>query len=129
MIGEYCLTVHQCILADIDPAMGKMDIQNESATFMFSYILYYILVYWHNKTYKYLYTLSFTCSFFYFLFFTKYIQICMCLVSIKQTHAHKNRKSKYVPLCQNILKLTANFFHLLFEGKTTNAYICFGFLI
>lgn len=129
MIGEYCLTVHQCILADIDPAMGKMDIQNESATFMFSYILYYILVYWHNKTYKYLYTLSFTCSFFYFLFFTKYIQICMCLVSIKQTHAHKNRNSKYVPLCQNILKLTANFFHLSFEGKTTNAYICFGFLI
>lgn len=46
MIGEYCLTVHQCILADIDPAMGKMDIQNESATFMFSYtsILCYILV-------------------------------------------------------------------------------------
>lgn len=35
MIGEYCLTVHQCILADIDPAMGKMDIQNESATFMY----------------------------------------------------------------------------------------------
>lgn len=67
--------------------------------------------------------------FFNFFFFTKYIQICMCLVSIKQTHAHKNRKSKYVPLCQNILKLTANFFHLSFEGKTTNAYICFGFLI
>lgn len=44
MIGEYCLTVHQCILADIDPAMGKMDIQNESAAFMFSYILCYILV-------------------------------------------------------------------------------------
>lgn len=129
MIGEYCLTVHQCILADIDPAMGKMDIQNKSAAFMFSYILCYILVLLAQKTYKYLYTLSFTCSFFKFFFFTKYIQICMCLVSIKQTHAHKNRKSKYVPLCQNILKLTANFFHLSFEGKTTNAYICFGFLI
>lgn len=38
-MGEYCLTVHQCILADIDPAMGKMDIQTESATFMLSYIL------------------------------------------------------------------------------------------
>lgn len=69
MIGEYCLTVHQCILADIDPAMGKMDIQNESAAFMFSYILCYILVLLAQKTYKYLYTLSFTCRFFNFFFY------------------------------------------------------------
>lgn len=69
MIGEYCLTVHQCILADIDPAMGKMDIQNESATFIFSYILCYILVLLaQKKPYKYLYTLSFTCIFFLFFF-------------------------------------------------------------
>lgn len=71
MIGEYCLTVHQCILADIDPAMGKMDIQNKSAAFMFSYILCYILVLLAQKTYKYLYTLSFTCSFIYLIFFYK----------------------------------------------------------
>lgn len=69
MIGEYCLTVHQCILTDIDPAMGKMDIQNKSAAFMFSYILCYILVLLAQKTYKYLYTLSFTCSFFYLFFY------------------------------------------------------------
>lgn len=130
MIGEYCLTVHQCILADIDPAMGKMDIQNESATFMFSYILCYILVLLAQKNLQiFVYIIIYLYFFLIFFFFTKYIQICMCLVSIKQTHAHKNRKSKYVPLCQNILKLTANFFHLSFEGKTTNAYICFGFLI
>lgn len=129
MIGEYCLTVHQCILADIDPAMGKMDIQNESATFMFSYILCYILVLLAQKKTTNICIHYHLPVVFLKKFFTKYIQICMCLVSIKQTHAHKNRKSKYVPLCQNILKLTANFFHLSFEGKTTNAYIFFGFLI
>lgn len=78
MIGEYCLTVHQCILADIDPAMGKMDIQNESAAFMFSYILCYILVLLAQKTYKYLYTLSFTCSFFKFFFLQNtYKYVCV----------------------------------------------------
>lgn len=71
MIGEYCLTVHQCILADIDPAMGKMDIQNESATFMFSYILCYIIVLLAQKNLQiFVYIITF---FFDFFFFTKYI--------------------------------------------------------
>lgn len=128
MIREYCLTIHQCILADIDPAMGKIDIQNV-LHLCFPIFCVILLSYWHKKPTNICIHYHLPVVFFNFFFFTKYIQICMCLVSIKQTHAHKNRKSKYVPLCQNILKLTANFFHLSFEGKTTNAYICFGFLI
>lgn len=66
---------------------------------------------------------------FWFFFFYK-IHINMYVFGFhKADTCTQNRKSKYVPLCQNILKLTANFFHLSFEGKTTNAYICFGFLI
>lgn len=77
MIGEYCLTVHQCILADIDPAMGKMDIQNESATFMFSYILCYILVLLAQKNLQiFVYIIHIlSCSFFNFFFYKIHINM------------------------------------------------------
>lgn len=76
MIGEYCLTVHQCILADIDPAMGKMDIQNESAAFMFSYILCYIIVLLAQKNLQtFVYIMTFFFDFFFLQNTYKYVCI------------------------------------------------------
>lgn len=129
MIGEYCLTVHQCILADIDPAMGKMDIQNESATFMFSYILCYILVLLAQKNLQiFVYIIIYLLFFLIFFFFYK-IHTNMYVFGFHKADTHTKIENQSTSHCQNILKLTANFFHLSFESKTTNAYICFGFLI
>lgn len=106
MIGEYCLTVHQCILADIDPAIGKMGIQNESAAVIFPYILWYILALLAQKNPTNISTHYYLLAVFVF-FFTKFLHIIiygMYLDSIKQTHALKNRKSMEVHVSHTMSK-------------------------
>lgn len=106
MIGEYCLTVHQCILADIDPAIGKMGIQNESAAVIFPYILWYILALLAQKKPLQILVHIITCLQF-LVFFTKFLHIIiygMYLDSIKQTHALKNRKSMEVHVSHTMSK-------------------------